>query len=581
MLERHEKIKDALAAELDALAQVAGEVGLKTLRADLVETRVPKLREERFNLVVLGEFNHGKSTFVNALLGAEVLPAGITPTTAVINHVVYAAKPKARAVLTDGKEVAIQAKALADWVTVEGGRASQVRFVEVGYPAKILEPKVTLVDTPGVNDLNEQRAEITYGYVPRADAVIFLLDAGQALKESERDFLASRVLERSKDRMVFVVGKADLCTERELADVMAYVREHLGRFMKDPPVFAVSAKKALAGDAAAGRMGPLTEHLNAFLADDRGRILLENAAGDALATATYVEQNLGLKRHALALTLGELEERVAKVRTQLQSTQEQLGQLHGRITAEAHAVKAQIRLDLEQFAARFIAELPHQIDAVDAGDVRRYLPLFIQDKFKEWAEREGETVSLLLERMAEEVIALANENARQAAATLADRLGHGDTRVELDVDSFKYDASVYAVGALGTGILLFVNTLAGGLLTLAAPILAIVFQSKVAAEIKQQAKEKAPEAVARAAKALGPHFDQLVDDFAQRLADFVTSAGDKLYRGLSELLDQALTERRTEGAAIGPQKQAAEEQLARLAAIRQHVLALREDIWTG
>ena len=135
MLERHEKIKNALAAQLDALAALAGAIGMKSLRADLVETRLPKLRDERFNLVVLGEFNHGKSTFVNALLGAEVLPTGITPTTAAINHVVWAQKPKARAVMNDGKEIAITPKALVDWVTVDGGKAAEVRFVEVGYPA--------------------------------------------------------------------------------------------------------------------------------------------------------------------------------------------------------------------------------------------------------------------------------------------------------------------------------------------------------------------------------------------------------------------------------------------------------------
>src|SRR4029077_522260 len=174
-----------------------------------------------------GEFNHGKSTFVNALLGADVLPTGITPTTAAINHVVWAAPPRARAVLESGSEQKIDPKAIADWVTVDGKRASQVKFVEVGYPAAILEDKVTLVDTPGVNDLNEQRAEITYGYVPRADAVIFLLDAGQALKESEREFLSSHVLDGTRDRMVFVLGKMYMLSADERAAVTAYAREGL------------------------------------------------------------------------------------------------------------------------------------------------------------------------------------------------------------------------------------------------------------------------------------------------------------------------------------------------------------------
>ena len=139
--------------------------------------------------------------------------------------------------------------------------------------------------------------------------------------------------------------------------------------------------------------------------------------------------------------------------------------------------------------------------------------------------------------------------------------------------------SVYAVGALGTGVMVFVNTLVGGLLTLAAPILAIVLQSKVSAEIKDHAKKRAPEAIQRAAAAIGPHFDKLVDEFCTRLEDFVTSAGDKLYRGISELLDQALTERRAQGAELGPQKAATDAQLAKLAEVKEDLTKLRAQLW--
>src|SRR5262249_45089068 len=215
------------------------------------------------------------------------LQTGITPTTAAINHVVGSEKARARAVLVKGGETKVDPKKLADWVTVEGHHAADVRFVEVGWPAAMLEDKVTLVDTPGVNDLNEQRAEITYDYVPRADAVIFLLDAGQALKESERAFLASRILERSKDRLIFVIGKIDLLTPAELEDVTGYVREHLGKIVAEPPIFAVSARRHLAGDKAGSGMEPLVAHLARTLTEDRGRVLLDNAAGDGLRTAAY------------------------------------------------------------------------------------------------------------------------------------------------------------------------------------------------------------------------------------------------------------------------------------------------------
>src|SRR4051812_24568454 len=87
--------KDELVGELEALASLAKTAGTSSLHDRLVADRLPRLREERLVLVVLGEFNHGKTTFVNALLGGTVLPTGITPTTALIHEVRFGDTPHA------------------------------------------------------------------------------------------------------------------------------------------------------------------------------------------------------------------------------------------------------------------------------------------------------------------------------------------------------------------------------------------------------------------------------------------------------------------------------------------------------
>ncbi len=579
LLERHKRAKTAILDQLRALATMARAAGMKTLAADIESSRIPKVENERFHLVVLGEFNHGKSTFVNALLGADVLPTGITPTTAAINHVVYADRPGAEAVLADGERIAIAPAALSDWVTASGARSKDVQYVEVGYPTELLRENIVLVDTPGVNDLNEQRADITYGYVPRADAVIFLLDAGQALKDSEREFLSGRVLERTRDRLVFVLGKIDLLSEREQQDVLTYVREGLRELVDEPVVFPLSAKAALAGDAEASGMPAMLEYLGRFLDRDRAALVLDNAADDGARTAAYLEQNLGVKLRAYDLDIDELHERVAKVREQLSASKKNLDELHGRIAAECTAIKAQVHLDLDAFARRFVDVLPQQIDAVDADDVKAYLPGFIEDRFKEWAELEGEKLASLLERLAEEVIAVTNENVHQTAEALADRLGPSDTNVDIDIDSFKYDVAIYSVGALGTGVFFFVSTVAGGLLTLAAPILAIVLKSKISGDIREQAKQRAPEAILRAADALRPHFDKCVDDFGTRLSEFVTSAGTTLYKGITEVLDQAVNDRETREDELGPLRAEVVEQAHAVKAARAALAACRAELW--
>ncbi|HMG23680.1 MAG TPA: dynamin family protein, partial [Kofleriaceae bacterium] len=440
---------------------------------------------------------------------------------------------------------------------------------------------VVLVDTPGVNDLNEQRAEVTYGYVPRADAVVFLLDAGQALKDSEREFLRSRVLESARDRLMFILGKMDLLSADERTSVIEYVKTGLGKITHDPVVFPLSAKDWAKSQDPQSGMPELMAYLERFLARDRAQVILDNAAADASRTASYLENNLGVRMRSYDMDLTQLEEHIGAVRAQLETSKRKLDELHIRIEADAESIKNQIGLDLEAFAKAFVQALPSQIDAVDAEDVKMYLPAFIEDKFKEWAELEGARLAAMLEHLAEEVIAITNENVAAAAATLAERLGPGDTAVEITVDSFKYDVGIYAVGALGTTVMLFVNALAGGLLTLAAPILAIVLKSKIAGDIRIQAKERVPAAVLNAAEAMKPHFDKCIDDFARRLSEFVSNAGNTLYKGISEILDRTMTERREHAGGVAELKSSTTRQIEQIRAAGSALRQLREGLWSG
>ncbi|HUS27631.1 MAG TPA: dynamin family protein [Kofleriaceae bacterium] len=581
LLEHHKQAKREIITRYKQLADVAESVGMVTLANDIRTTRIPKIESEKFHLVVLGEFNHGKSTFVNALLGQDVLPTGITPTTASINHVLYADQANARVVLTTGESKPLDPSQLKEWVTVAGGHADEVAYVELGYPSDMLRNSVVLVDTPGVNDLNEQRAEVTYGYVPRADAVVFLLDAGQALKDSELEFLRSRVLESARDRLIFVLGKMDMLSPDERTAVVEYVKQGLSKITHDPVLFPLSARDWSKSKDPASGMPELMAYFDRFLAHDRAQVILDNAAADAARTASYLENNLGVRMRAYDLDIGELEQRILAVREQLDASKRKLDELHVRIAADANSIKNQIELDLEAFAKAFVQALPFQIDAVDADDVKAYLPAFIEDKFKEWAEVEGAKLAAMLEHLAEEVIQITNENVAAAAATLAERLGPNDTQVDITVDSFKYDVGIYAVGALGTTVMLFVNALAGGLLTLAAPILAIVLKSKIAGDIRIQAKEKVPAAVLKAAEAMKPHFDRCIDDFAKRLSEFVFNAGNTLYKGISEILDRTMAERRERAGEIGDLRVATTTQIAQVKATSSALRQLREGIWAG
>ena len=157
------------------------------------------------------------------------------------------------------------------------------------------------------------------------------------------------------------------------------------------------------------------------------------------------------------------------------------------------------------------ARLPGDIDAVEGVDVQKYLSFFVQDTWKAWTEAEGELVAAELDRLAEQIIQVTNENIREVAQGVSGELGPSDTKVPLVVDTLKYDASVFALGALGTTVFLFVNSMVGGLLALSAPALAFILRGKVAKEIKSESREQAPLAVDRVAVLVGPKLDELID----------------------------------------------------------------------
>jgi hypothetical protein len=324
---------------------------------------------------------------------------------------------------------------------------------------------------------------------------VFLLDATQILTASERQFLEERILRSTRDRLIFVVAKSDLLDEAELAETLRFARQHLSAIVPEPAIFPVSAKRALAGDRAGSGLDAFVTALGATVAHERRRLLLDNALADATRLSAFIRQSLAIHRRSLELPVPELQDRIARAQERLHSGKKVLETAAETVRAETAALKARVRQDLAEFTAELREALVADLDAVDAGDIRKYLSFFVQDTWKAWTEAEGERIAAELERLAEQVIQVANENLREVAGGVVNDLGPTETKVEIKVDTLKYDASVFALGALGTTLFLFVNQLVGGALALAAPLLAMVLRGRVATEVKAEAKEQGPVAI--------------------------------------------------------------------------------------
>ena len=289
---QHAVLKDERRLLADLRAALAASGADPELQQTLARS-VEQL-DELFLLVVVGEFNAGKSAFINALLGRAVLPEGVTPTTAGITIVRYGDEAR---------------------TTVR-----ERHLLEVVAPVDLLR-ELHVVDTPGTNAILREHEAITEAFVPRSDLVIFITSADRPFTETERAFL-----ERLRDwgkKVLVVVNKIDILEgPGDVEEVTRFVRESSLRLLGlTPEVFPVSARaaqRAWQGDAAAraaSRFAPLEAHLRATL-DEAGRVRLK------------LLNPLGVAHQFVAATLATLGNRLALLRedfAMLEDVDRQLG----------------------------------------------------------------------------------------------------------------------------------------------------------------------------------------------------------------------------------------------------------------
>ena len=270
--------RELLAAERELLAEVSAGLERSDAAADDVRALAESVEQldELFLLVVVGEFNAGKSALINALLGERVLAEGVTPTTSKIHHITW------------GEELTRQPMgAVGERITA---------------PVESLR-QLTVVDTPGTNALDRAHEALTTDYVPRADLVLFVTSADRPVSESERIFLET--IRRWGKKVAMVVNKVDILkSDDERAEVVAYVTSNAGRLLGiDPEVFAVSALRATEASTPTERTASGLPAVETFLHEtlDSGE-LLRLKLGNPLGVArhllegclTMVEARLGL-----------------------------------------------------------------------------------------------------------------------------------------------------------------------------------------------------------------------------------------------------------------------------------------------
>jgi ribosome biogenesis GTPase A len=550
----------ALSEAAARLAKLAVEFGHDEVALAIRDDAKRRLDDGRVRIVVLGEIKHGKSTLINALLRAPLLPIGVTPTTgAVVAIRVDTQQQRTGTFLLehDGERSELAPERFEQ--LARGKQQDEAgRTPELLVDSERLPPTLELIDTPGFNDIDRFRAAVSRSELPRADVLVLVLDATQVLSRSELGLIRDAIaavggLGDSGARCVLVINRIDLVPEDERERIIEHMRAGLAEVIPGTlEPYLTDAKTALRSPEVTGEVDRLRADLWALAG--RGREILPARARAALLRhAKLLGYNAAIQARALRLAHTEIAEEIAAVEqamaasvTDLAVARKLIVDTDARIVADSEARLQQFRAELEQ-AAR------GQIDAADIHTLTQVLPGAIQDSFLDFVGHESDRLRNELEQLTRELFATYGELARRRLGDATLPLSFRGPGVYVEPPKILIEVAMVTLGLIGTLIWYLGNTVTGMVMTIASPLTTVILREKTIRDAREQARVVVPPAIEQAVAQLREVVGQVVTRHGEALDEHLMLADRALSEQLLEGLrraDQRLTDHETKLAAL-------------------------------
>ncbi len=401
IFDKFSRNRERLLQICDQCIAISRSVG-QNAKAETIRAFREKLQDDRFRIIVLGSFKRGKSTFINALLGQEVLPNFATPCTAVINEVKWSEEKRVKIhfknplpkQLPDGlaKEalghiqkhrnaaagvpsLEVDIDQLEHYVVIpdpakdqaEGIAESPFEFAEILWPLELCQNGVEVIDSPGLDE-HESRTRVTEMYLTKADAILFVQSCSALAGKSEMNFVENNLRANGFEDIIYICNRYDEIREKERPRIREYALSKLGpkTSLKERGIFFISAADALDGrleknDELIVKSGivELEKQLFLFLVDNRGTIKTLQPARKLLQESHVLTREIGNARKLYNENLESLRKRAREMKEEAEKEKRRILQ----ILANMENSRMQIRDDSEkQFYDFFNYKLPEEIE---------------------------------------------------------------------------------------------------------------------------------------------------------------------------------------------------------------------------
>lgn len=395
------------------------------------------VQSTNFKVMILGEFKRGKSTFINALLGEEILPAFATPCTAIINEVKWGERQ--RAVLhfnqVDGeakkepKEIPVDE--IEEYVVIKEDvdqsqaiNESPYEKLELFWPLELCKDRVEIIDSPGLNE-HKTRQQVTENYLITVDAIILVLSCEQLFSKSEQEVVDNKLRPMGHEDIFFVCNRINLIRRNEVDRVKdSAIRKLSSRTRLGPErIFFIDALGALDGklendNKALQESGvpQLEIALQNFLTNERGRVKILRPAQELRNAINEVRKTIPEQIAMLKTDVSELEKRYAAAQEPLKILEEKRRSIIQKLANSIEDTKDQVSYKTKDFCRDLVPKIKtiaqeYQLQteikllfqdprpSIEAAvkEITSYLESQLEKEFSNWQTSELEP--LLVRRM--------------------------------------------------------------------------------------------------------------------------------------------------------------------------------------
>jgi GTPase SAR1 family protein len=395
-------LKEKVVSQLLRLQELIGGENY-TKSGTSLEEIIKKLKEDQVNLVVLGHFNRGKSTFINSLLGEKLLPTSIIPLTSVITLIKYGETLKTRVYFKNKTSQDITVEEIANYATESGNpnNKKNVARIEIAFPGAYLKGGVTIVDTPGFSSVYLTNTLITQNYLPQADVAMFLISADPPISQVEFEFL--KEIKAFTDKIFILQNKIDQVDEAEKLQSLEFSKRIIETYLgiQNLKIYPISAKLALEGEinndpekVTASLLPEFEKALAEFLLREKGVFTLLVAIHQGLKLLEEVKVAMEMEKTVYRTSHVDLETNVKTFLSHLEGIQQEQKDLRDQIQGKVDRLLKDLKPEPSALEQReFVKNAYQAYYEAHQNEDRKTLVQALETCFKQSA-REALKVSL-------------------------------------------------------------------------------------------------------------------------------------------------------------------------------------------